>query len=110
MIKEVTVDTESENKVVFTVNAKLPTSVKSDWQQVYTVYGTGDVEITSTLKPGSADLPMIPEVGNLLVLPKEFHNVTWYGRGPKKTTLTEKQVITLAYIRADSRRLLCRLY
>lgn len=89
-VTEVTVDTESENKVVFTVNAKLPTSVKSDWQQVYTVYGTGDVEITSTLKPGSADLPMIPEVGNLLVLPKEFHNVTWYGRGPEENYIDRK--------------------
>ncbi|MDO4602272.1 MAG: DUF4981 domain-containing protein, partial [Eubacteriales bacterium] len=90
VIKEVTVDTESENKVVFTVNAKLPTSVESDWQQVYTVYGTGDVEITSTLKPGSADLPMIPEVGNMLVLPKEFHNVTWYGRGPEENYIDRK--------------------
>ena len=89
-VTEVNVDTESENKVVFTVNAKLPTSVKSDWQQVYTVYGTGDVEITSTLKPGSADLPMIPEVGNMLVLPKEFHNVTWYGRGPEENYIDRK--------------------
>ena len=89
-VTEVTVDTESANKVVITVNAKLPTSVESDWQQVYTVYGTGDVQITNTLKPGSADLPMIPEVGNLLVLPEEFHNVTWYGRGPEENYIDRK--------------------
>ena len=90
VITEVTVDAESENKVAFTVNAKLPTSMESDWQQIYTVYGTGDVEVTSTLKPGSADLPMIPEVGNMLVLPKEFHNVTWYGRGPEENYIDRK--------------------
>lgn len=89
-VTEVTVDTESANKVVITVNAKLPTSVESDWQQVYTVYGTGDVQITNTLKPGSADLPMIPEVGNLLVIPEEFHNVTWYGRGPEENYIDRK--------------------
>ena len=89
-ITEVSVDTESENKVVITVNAKLPTSKKSDWQQVYTVYGTGDVKVSSTLTPGSADLPMIPEIGNLLVLPKEFHNVTWYGRGPEENYIDRK--------------------
>lgn len=89
-VTEVSVDTESENKVVITVNAKLPTSRKSDWQQVYTVYGTGDVKVSSTLTPGSADLPMIPEIGNLLVLPKEFHNVTWYGRGPEENYIDRK--------------------
>ena len=89
-VKEVTVDTEAENKVVITVNATLPTSKKSEWQQVYTVYGTGDVKIASTLTPGSADLPMIPEIGNLLVLPKEFHNVTWYGRGPEENYIDRK--------------------
>ena len=89
-ITEVSVDTESENKVVITVNAKLPTNKKSDWQQVYTVYGTGDVKVSSTLTPGSADLPMIPEVGNLLELPKEFHNVTWYGRGPEENYIDRK--------------------
>ena len=89
-VKEVTVDTEAENKVVITVNATLPTSKKSEWQQVYTVYGTGDVKIASTLTPGSADLPMIPEIGNLLVLPKEFHNVTWYGRGLEENYIDRK--------------------
>lgn len=88
-VQDVTVDTE-DNKVVITVNAKLPTSKTSDWQQVYTVYGTGDVQITSTLTPGSADLPMIPEIGNLLELPKEFHNVTWYGRGPEENYIDRK--------------------
>lgn len=88
-VTETTVDA-AENKVVFTVNAKLPTSVESDWQQVYTVYGTGDVEITSTLKPGTGDLPMIPEVGNMLELPKEFHNIAWYGRGPEENYIDRK--------------------
>lgn len=83
-IAEVSVDAETPGKVVFTVTSKLPTTVASDYQQVYTVYGTGDVQITSTLTPGSADLPMLPEVGNLLTLPKEFKNIAWYGRGPEE--------------------------
>ena len=33
---------------------------------------------------------MIPEIGNLLVLPKEFHNVTWYGRGPEENYIDRK--------------------
>ena len=70
--------------MTFTVSAELPTRTTSGYNQVYTVYGTGDVEITSTLKPGSADLPMIPEIGNMLTIPKDFSNITWYGRGPEE--------------------------
>lgn len=77
------VKVESTDKAVqITVTSKLPTDVESDYTQVYTIYGTGDVKVTSTLVPGSADLPMIPEVGNLLQMPLEFDNVTWYGKGP----------------------------
>ena len=88
-VTEVNVSAE-ENKVTFTVNASLPTTTESAWKQVYTVYGTGDVKITSTLTPGSADLPMIPEVGNMLEMPAEFHNITWYGRGPEENYIDRK--------------------
>lgn len=80
-IQDVAVEV-ADNAVQFTVTSKLPTKTESDYKQVYTVYGTGDVKVTSTLVPGSADLPMIPEVGNLLQMPLEFDNVTWYGKGP----------------------------
>lgn len=77
------VDIDIQDKAVqITVTSKLPTETESDYTQVYTIYGTGDVKVKSTLVPGSADLPMIPEVGNLLQMPLEFDNVTWYGKGP----------------------------
>ncbi len=81
-IQDVTMETVEDKAVQITVTSKLPTETESDYKQVYTIYGTGDVKITSTLVPGSADLPMIPEVGNLLQMPLEFDNVTWYGKGP----------------------------
>lgn len=70
-----------KNMVEFTVTSILPTQNESTYVQKFKVYGTGDVKVTSTLTPG-ADLPMIPVVGNSLTLPKEFSNVTWYGKGP----------------------------
>lgn len=83
-IIETVTEKEENNIVRFTVTSKLPTRVESDYKQVYTVYGSGDVTVTSFLKPGSADLPMIPEIGNLLTIPREFSNVSWYGRGPEE--------------------------
>lgn len=81
---EVATQKEGDKTVTFTVTSKLPTQIESAYEQTYTVYGSGDVKITSTLKPGSADLPMLPEVGNLLTIPREFSNVTWYGKGPEE--------------------------
>lgn len=69
------------NIVEFTVTSTLPTLSESSYVQKFKVYGTGDIKVTSTLTPG-ADLPMIPVVGNSLTLPREFSNVTWYGKGP----------------------------
>ena len=80
-IVDVKMDKVSDQQVTFTVSATLPTTNESAYEQVYTVYGSGDVQVKSTLKPG-ADLPMIPEVGNMLTIPREFDNVTWYGKGP----------------------------
>lgn len=81
-IVNVKMDKFDDKAIKITVSSKLPTKDISDYKQVYTIYGSGDVKVTSTLKPGSSDLPMIPEVGNMLTLPKEFNNVTWYGKGP----------------------------
>ena len=80
-IVDVKMEQNSDQQVTFTVTSNLPTTTKSDYKQVYTVYGSGDIQITSTLKPG-ANLPMIPEVGNMMTIPKEFDHVTWYGKGP----------------------------
>lgn len=80
-VVDVKVDKINDYALSFTVKSTLPTKSQSDYQQVYTVYSTGDIKVTSTLKPG-AQLPMIPEVGNMLTIPKEFDHVTWYGKGP----------------------------
>lgn len=83
------------DRVTFTVSAELPTRTTSGYNQVYTVYGTGDVEITSTLKPGSADLPMIPEIGNMLTIPKDFSNIPGTDEDRKKIILIVRPVTEL---------------
>lgn len=88
-IDNVNVEQLSDKAVRITVNATLPTLTQSQYQTSFTVYGTGDVEITSSLEPG-AELPDIPEVGNIINIPKEFDNVSWYGRGPEENYIDRK--------------------
>lgn len=90
VITETSVKQDSDSQITISVTAALPTRTESGWRQVYTVYGTGDVKVTSTLEPGSADLPMIPEIGNMLTIPKEFSNITWYGRGPEENYIDRR--------------------
>lgn len=80
-VSGVTVKKVNNGMVEITVNSELPTTTKSSYSQKFTIYGTGDIKVTSKLTPGEG-LPEIPVVGNSLTLPKEFSNVTWYGKGP----------------------------
>ena len=48
----------------------------------YTIYGSGDIIITQSFKPGAWDLPELPRFGMQMVLPREFDTITWNGRGP----------------------------
>ena len=50
----------------------------------YTVFGSGDLIVTQTFKPGSTDLPEMPRFGLQMVLRREFDTITWNGRGPQE--------------------------
>ncbi len=72
----------SAKQIQVAVSFEYPTSTKSSGSILYDVYGDGNVVVTSTLVPGSAQLPEIPEIGMLSMVPASFRRVTWYGRGP----------------------------
>ncbi len=80
-IQNVTFNELSGTAVEFIVEASLPTSTASDYLVTYTVYGSGEVEVDTTLQPG-ANLPEIPEIGMMLTIPEGFETMTWFGRGP----------------------------
>ena len=82
-ITNVTVNKVGTKAVKVDVNATLPTTSESQYKASYMIYGSGDVEVKSTLNPGKG-LPEIPAVGMEMRLPKEFENITWYGRGPQE--------------------------
>lgn len=48
----------------------------------YTVYGSGDLGLDYSIKISRDDLPEIPRIGMNWVLPAEYDNIQWYGRGP----------------------------
>lgn len=60
-------------------NAYLKGSVQT--QQVYTVLPDGTIDLNVVFTPVGI-LPELPRLGLAFSLPKEYENVSWYGRGP----------------------------
>ncbi len=57
---------------------------------LYTIYGSGDVLIETTVIP-LKELPTLPRLGLQLRLPGSFNRFTWYGRGPHESYCDRKE-------------------
>lgn len=51
---------------------------------LYTIYGNGDIVISSHFLPGMR-LPNLPRFGMQMGIPQDFQTITWYGRGPHES-------------------------
>ena len=71
------------NKVIIKIESLLK-GAGSKYITIYTIYGNGDILIDNSFTPGKKDLPELPRFGMNMVMPKEFSNVQFYGRGPQE--------------------------
>ena len=56
----------------------------------YTIYGTGDVVISTQVIP-APHLPVLPRIGLQLHLPGGFDRFAWYGRGPHESYVDRRE-------------------
>ena len=84
-VHEITAERFRPQVVRIVVKASLPAG-NCDYQNVYIIYGSGDVVVESSLrKPEGIDLPNIPRFGMQMEMPEEFSTMRWYGRGPQES-------------------------
>ena len=69
-----------DNSVQVSIEYALP-GVKTEHQTVYTIYGNGMIKIENSLNASSYKGD-IPRVGMRMQIPKNYNDVTYYGRGP----------------------------
>ena len=81
IVNDVKVSQPDQNKVMVIIKGSLPLG-KSSWQSIYTVYSNGTVKVSQQINPAGDVPPSIPKVGTELKIPKEYNNMSWYGRGP----------------------------
>ncbi len=65
------------------VNCLLPAG-KSDLCIIYTIFGSGEIVVENSFKPGM-ELPNLPRFGMQIGIPGEYSTITWYGRGPHES-------------------------
>ena len=62
------------------------------YKSVYTVQGNGEVTVeNSFVMKGKDKLPEIPKMGMNIIMPREFDQMTWLGRGPHESYQDRKQ-------------------
>jgi len=78
----------SENKATVTFRFDLMNEKEekiAGYQSEYTILGNGDIEVSNDFKMTKDSLPEIPLIGMNLVMPRQFDQMTWYGRGPQES-------------------------
>jgi beta-galactosidase len=51
----------------------------------WTILGSGDVLVATSLRPGNGPVPELPRFGMQTTLRAGFDNLAWYGKGPQET-------------------------
>ena len=56
----------------------------------YTIYGTGEIKISSNLNANNVNADELLRVGAEITLPVGYENIAWYGNGPQETIYDRK--------------------
>ncbi len=79
-VRSVRVTRRTAQAVLVETEGLLPDG-KSSYGIGYQVLGSGDVLVRMSLR-ADASLPELPRFGMQMALPKAYHRMTWFGRGP----------------------------
>ncbi|NCB07838.1 MAG: DUF4981 domain-containing protein, partial [Bacteroidia bacterium] len=60
------------------------------YNTIYTVFGSGDVIVENHFKMAKNELPEIVRMGMNLIMPRQFDQMTWLGRGPHESYADRK--------------------
>lgn len=75
----------TKNKVVFDFNLVEGEKHLGTFKSTYEVKKDGSVGVSNSFKMAEGELPEIPRFGMNLVMPREFDQMSWLGRGPHES-------------------------
>lgn len=78
--KLLTAPNQSNNGVSYKVAYDLPNE-EANVEIIYTLKTDGSLNVEYSFKPNQKELPNIPRLGMYMTLPKNFTDISWYGKG-----------------------------
>ncbi len=80
-VKQVTVGDQTAEGISIVVTYEL-TGIQVPYTVAYLVQNDGSVRVTATMDMEGRDLPELPRYGMRMVLPAQYSQLSYYGRGP----------------------------
>lgn len=81
---------ENDGKVTINYEAKLR-GIEALVNIAYQINKDGSITVNAHYKPLSDELPEMMRFGMMMILPKQYNNFTWYGRGPWENYIDRNQ-------------------
>ncbi|MCG9972852.1 glycoside hydrolase family 2 TIM barrel-domain containing protein [Christiangramia crocea] len=81
-VKNVEVGQETSAGLAITIQYQLSDTVNVPYQVEYLVRPDGKIRVSATIDITGKDLPELPRFGMRMVVPGEFEDLEYYGRGP----------------------------
>lgn len=88
-LKELRIDKEGNSEVIMTAIYDMKQQ-ESSMEVKYTVRGDGSIKVDMSFTPGKKTLPEMPRLGMRMILPSDFDNMKWFGRGPHENYADRK--------------------
>jgi beta-galactosidase len=60
-------------------------AIKSRYKVMYTIFGNGICKVSVNFIPGVVSLPELPRFGMTMIIPIDYKNIFWFGRGPHES-------------------------
>jgi beta-galactosidase len=80
-VKNVEIGKKSAEGLPVTITYQLA-EVDGPYTVKYLIQNNGDIKVTASIDMGGKDLPELPRFGMRLILPGDYENLSYYGRGP----------------------------
>lgn len=70
-------------------------------QMSYQIVGNGVIQVAMSFIPGTKELPEMPRFGMRIIMPEEYAQMTWFGRGPHENYTDRKMSATIGLYQAS---------
>ena len=101
VLKNISVQESADKQLATVVASYEMKEQESTLQVTYRIRPNGVVNVTMQFTPGKKQLPEMPRLGMRMILPAEYDQMTWFGRGPQENYADRKDFAAIGLYSAS---------